>query len=71
METAWWQALGKDNRGSRPRCVLLADGSRQEVAVRLTDLVGLADVTVHRPARRRHHIAQSAVPPIGGAQETP
>ena len=46
METAWWQALGKDNRGSRPRCVLLTDGSRQEVAARLTDLVGLTDVTV-------------------------
>ena len=46
MGTAWWQALGKDNRGSRPRCVLLTDGSSQEVAARLTDLVGLPEVTV-------------------------
>ena len=46
MGTAWWQALGKDNRGSRPRCVLLTDGSRQEVAARLTDLIGLPDVVV-------------------------
>ena len=46
MGTAWRQALGKDNRGSRPRCVLLTDGSRQEVAARLTGLVGLPEVTV-------------------------
>ena len=46
MGTAWWQALGKDNRGSRPQCVLLTDGSSQEVAGRLTDLVGLPEVTV-------------------------
>ena len=46
MGTAWWQALGKDNRGSRPRCVLLADGSRHAVAARLTGLVGLPNVTV-------------------------
>ena len=46
MGTAWWRALGKDNWGSRPRCVLLTDGGRQEVAARLTGLVGLPDVTV-------------------------
>ena len=45
METAWWQALDK-KRGSRPRCVLLADGSRHAVADRLTGLVGLPDVAV-------------------------
>lgn len=45
METAWWHALEK-NRGSRPRSVLLADGTRHDVANRLTDLVGLPDVTV-------------------------
>ena len=46
METAWWHALGKDKRGSRPRCVLLVDGTRHTVAARLTDLVGLPNVTV-------------------------
>ena len=46
MELAWWHALGKDNRGSRPRCVLLADGNRHAVAARLTNLVSLPDVTV-------------------------
>ena len=46
MGTAWWKALGKDNRGSRPRCVLLTSGSSQEVAGRITDLVGLPGVTV-------------------------
>ena len=46
METAWWHTLGKDKRGSRPRCVLLVDGPRHAVAARLTNLVGLASVTV-------------------------
>ena len=46
METAWWHALGKDNRGSRPRCILLVDGTRTAVAARLTKLVGLPDVAV-------------------------
>ncbi len=45
METAWWHALDKC-RGSRPRCVLLLDGTRHAVAARLTDLVGLPDVVV-------------------------
>ncbi len=38
---AWLEQLGKDNRGSRPRCVLLMDGEKDEVASRLTRLVGL------------------------------
>lgn len=54
MGLAWWDALGKDNRGSRPRCVLLADGNgcaltngnRRAVAARLTELVNLPNVTV-------------------------
>ncbi|NLG49654.1 MAG: hypothetical protein GX552_06045 [Chloroflexi bacterium] len=41
----WWNQLEK-RRGSRPRCVLLVDGSREEVAARLTNLVALPDVTV-------------------------
>ena len=48
METAWMDTLGKDKRGSRPRCVLLVDGPRHLVAAGLTDLVGLANVTVSR-----------------------
>ena len=35
----WLDQLGKDTRGSRPRCVLLMDGDRAEVADRLTRLV--------------------------------
>ena len=49
METTWLHALGKDKRGSRPRCVLLVDGTRHArhaVAEQLTDLVGLDNVTV-------------------------
>ena len=42
----WLERLGKDNRGSRPRCVLLTDGSREDVAARLTQLVNLSDVLV-------------------------
>ena len=45
METAWWRVLEKD-RGSRPRSVLLADGTRHDVADLLTNLVGVPDVTV-------------------------
>ena len=41
METKkWWHGLGKDSRGSRPRCILLVEGSREIVATRLTELVG-------------------------------
>ncbi len=43
---SWPQQLGKDNRGSRPRCVLLTDGGTEEVGSRLTGLVGLDDVSV-------------------------
>ena len=47
METKkWWHGLGKDSRGSRPRCILLVDGSRETVATRLTELVGVPDVVV-------------------------
>ena len=42
----WSSHLGKDNRGSRPRCVLLVDGGKEEVAARLTQLVGVDDVKV-------------------------
>ncbi|MXY95227.1 MAG: hypothetical protein F4047_17315 [Caldilineaceae bacterium SB0670_bin_27] len=42
----WTKHLGKDNRGSRPRCVLLLDGGKEEVAARLTRLVGVEDVTI-------------------------
>ena len=45
METEWWHDLDK-RRGSRPRCVLLVDGTRRAVAARLTDLVGLPEVAV-------------------------
>ena len=30
----WLKQLGKDNRGSRARCVLLVDGGEKGVAVR-------------------------------------
>ncbi len=43
---SWRKHLGKDNRGSRPRCVLFMDGARQEVAERLTRLVDLPCVVV-------------------------
>ena len=43
---AWWEQLGKDNRGSRPRCVLLMDGKPDVVAERLTRLVNLPGVLV-------------------------
>lgn len=42
----WAKRLGKDNRGSRPRCVLLVDGDKEEVAARLTRMVGVDDVTI-------------------------
>lgn len=43
---AWFEALGKDSAGSRPRCVLLTDGIRGAVAKRLTGVVDRADVSV-------------------------
>ncbi len=42
----WSKHLGKDNRGSRPRCVLLVDGDKEEAAGRLTRLVGVDGVTI-------------------------
>lgn len=42
----WLELLGKDCRGSRPRCVLLVDGSPDDVANRLTRLVNRLDVVV-------------------------
>ncbi len=42
----WWNQLGKDKLGSRPRCVLLTDSNRGEVAERLTRLVDLPEVVV-------------------------
>ena len=45
METSWWRALDK-HRGSRPRCVLLVDGTTHDVAARLTELVDLPDVAL-------------------------
>ena len=42
----WRETLGKDTEGSRPRCVLLTDGSPQQVAGRLTQLGKEAGVTV-------------------------
>ena len=41
----WWQQLDK-KRGSRPRCVLLTDGRREEVAARLTHLVAVPEVVI-------------------------
>ena len=44
---SWNKQLGKGWKGSRPRCVLFMEGKREEVAARLTKLVGLPDyVTV-------------------------
>ena len=43
----WLNQLGRNKRGSRPRCILLMDGGREEVAGRLTRLVGLeSDVII-------------------------
>ena len=42
---SWFRQLEK-HRGSRPRCVLMMESDRAEVASRLTRLVDLADVVV-------------------------
>ena len=42
----WWDQLGKDNRGSRPRCNLLVDDSKEEVARRLTQLMDIPNLEV-------------------------
>lgn len=41
-----WMNQLDQNRGSRPRCVLLAAGDREEVACRLTKLVGIPEVVI-------------------------
>ena len=46
ISSKWWEGLGKYSRGSRPRCVLLVDGDRSEVAKRLTQRVNCRDVAV-------------------------
>lgn len=46
MHGSWQDALGKDNRGSRPRCIEFVSGTKEEVATNLTDLVGLEEVKV-------------------------
>ena len=46
MRTDWIKKLGKDNRGSRPRCVLLTDGSADQVGQRLARVVGRPEVEV-------------------------
>ena len=44
---SWLDGLNrKERRGSRPRCVLLTDGARADVARRLTALIALPDVVV-------------------------
>ena len=42
---SWFRQLDK-RRGSRPRCVLMMEGNRKEVASRLTRLVNLPDVVI-------------------------
>ena len=42
----WKAKLGKDNRGSRPRSVLLTDGSREQVAERLAWIVCRREVSI-------------------------
>lgn len=43
---AWSKQLGKDCKGSRPRCVLVTEGSCEEVAARLTKIVCVNDMIV-------------------------
>ena len=42
----WRAELGKDNRGSRPRSVLLTDGTPEQVAERLAKIVGRREVSI-------------------------
>ena len=42
----WWDQLGKDRRGSRPRCNLLVNDRKEEVARRLTQLIDIPDIEV-------------------------
>lgn len=43
---SWKNALGKGNRGSRPRCIELVSGTKEEVASNLSALVGLEEVMI-------------------------
>ena len=51
MGKDWLKELGKDNRGSRPRCVLLTDGSAERVAEQLTGVVCRPELSIS-PADR-------------------
>ena len=42
----WLKKLGKDDRGSRPRCVLLTDGRDDRIAERLTRVVCRPEVAI-------------------------
>ena len=46
MHSTWQDALGKDNRGSRPQCIEFVSETKEEVATNLTDLVDLEEVKV-------------------------
>ncbi len=47
---SWLKQLPKkERRGSRPRCILFMDGEREEVARRLTKLVGLPNYVTVSP----------------------
>ena len=46
MVDRWWENLARRPRGSRPRCILLTDGPKQDVAKRLTCLVNFPRVCV-------------------------
>ncbi len=46
-----WARQLDSGRGSRPRCVLLVDGEREDVAQRLTKLVDLPEVSVSEEDR--------------------
>ena len=43
----WWNKLDK-NRGSRPRAVLFMEGSKTEIASKLSDMVGIPTVQVSK-----------------------
>ena len=45
LNMGWKTELGKDDRGSRPRSVLVTDGERELVAERLEGIVGRNEVT--------------------------
>ena len=69
LRTDWLKKLGKDNRGSRPRCVLLTDGSADKVAQRLTGLVGRPEVQVSAEDRWKpqgtRHVREAELDKLG------